>query len=246
MREERPRRLAWEGTLNARDLGGYPTASGVMTRWGAFVRCDCMTPLTEAGRRAVVDHGVRTIVDLRFPEEVTAHPNPFAESDGHGVRYTNLSLVDPAVAPSPFTTLADDYSRMLDRFRGQVGRIIATIADADEGVVLFHCMAGKDRTGVIAALLLDLVGVPRDIIGADYALTDGIRRPSDEEWLAHGPGTRAEREAQYERGRPRAEVMEEVLARLDQRYGDVERYLLGAGVTTEQIARLRRRLVDQA
>src|SRR6266545_1675488 len=67
---ERTRRLAWEGVLNARDLGGYPAAGGRETRWGAVVRSDNLTPLTPAGRAALVRYGVRTIVDLRLPEEV--------------------------------------------------------------------------------------------------------------------------------------------------------------------------------
>ena len=66
---ERTRRLAWEGLLNARDLGGYPTADGGETRWGAVVRSDNLTPLTEDGRAALLAYGIRSIVDLRRPEE---------------------------------------------------------------------------------------------------------------------------------------------------------------------------------
>jgi protein-tyrosine phosphatase len=159
--QEQARRLPWEGCLNARDLGGYRTRDGRETQWGAIVRSDNPSTLTDAGKAALVDHGVRTIVDLRTPSEVTEYPNPFAESGSHGIAYHHLSLVDPAGSPAPeFTTLANDYKSMLDRFPDQVGAIMRTIADAPEGGVMIHCMAGKDRTGIMSALLLDLAGVP--------------------------------------------------------------------------------------
>ena len=239
------RRLAWEGCLNVRDLGGYPTEGGRQTRWGAVVRADNLAQLTDAGRAALIAAGVRTIIDLRLPQEVLEHPNPFGEPGAHGIAYMNVSLLDPAT-PSPtdtFTTLADDYTRLLDRFRRQVAAIMVAIADAPPGGVLVHCMAGKDRTGLVAALLLDLAGVPRPIIGADYALTAECLRPRDEEWLANGPGERAEREQTLARYMARAEVMVEVLAFLAERYGGAAGYLRAAGVSRADLARLRARLL---
>lgn len=241
--ERRARLLEWEGCLNARDLGGYPTIDGQETSWGAVLRSDNLTPLTDAGRQAVVNSGVRSIVDLRTPEELELHPNPFAAPGEHDIAYTHLSLVDPAAAPGPeFTTLANDYKGLLDRFASQIGQIMTTIARAPRGGVLIHCMAGKDRTGIISALLLDLAGVPRETIGADYALSAENLRPADEEWLETGPGERAEREQRLQTFLPRAEVMIEVLDYLDQRYGGVEPYLRQAGVSAEDIEHLRHRM----
>jgi protein-tyrosine phosphatase len=243
--EQRVRRLTWEGCLNARDLGGYPTLDGRETRWGAIVRSDNPAELTAAGRAALVAHGVRSIVDLRTPDEVAHHPNPFAGPGPHGIAYTNVSLLDPAAEPpAGFTTLADDYKRMLDRFRPSVAAIMTAIARAPAGGVLVHCMAGKDRTGIVSALLLELVGVPRETIGADYALTAECLRPREEEWLANGPGERADRERALATYAARAEVMLEVLDDLDRRHGGVEAYLLEAGVTGEDITRLRERLLS--
>ena len=238
------RRLAWEGCLNARDLGGYPTAGGGETRWGAVVRSDSLAALTEAGRAALADYGVRAIVDLRLPAELADYPNPFAEPGDHGIAYANVSFIDPAAAPpDEVSSLAEDYLRMLDRFRGQVAEAMAAIADAPDGAVLIHCAAGKDRTGLISALLLGLVGVPSETIAADYALTAEYLRPRDEEWLEHGPGERAEREAIAARFAPTAEVMLEVLRGLTERYGGVEQYLTEAGIGPAQLARLRDRLL---
>jgi protein-tyrosine phosphatase len=238
------RLLAWEGCLNARDLGGYRTADGRETRWGAVVRSDSPAALTDAGRAALADYGVRAIVDLRLADEIARDPNPFAEPGDHGIAYTNLSVIDPAAGFPPDTyTLAESYLWMLDRFGGFVAEVMATIAGAPEGGVLVHCAAGKDRTGLVSALLLGLVDVPPETIAADYAMTAELLRPRDEEWLENGPGERAEREAMLARFAPTAEVMTEVLARLAERHGGVEGYLRQAGVAGADLDRLRDRLL---
>jgi protein-tyrosine phosphatase len=241
------RQLAWEGCLNARDLGGYATGDGRETRWGAVVRSDSLAALTEAGRAALAGYGVRAIVDLRLADEIAQDPNPFAQPGDHGIAYTNISIIDPAAGFPPDTyTLADNYLWMLDRFRGFVAEVMAAIADAPEGGVLIHCAAGKDRTGLISALLLDLVDVPAETIATDYALTAELLRPRDEEWLENGPGERAEREAMLARFAPSGEVMLEVLDKLAEGHGGAEGYLLEAGVTAADLDRLRDRLLGEA
>jgi protein-tyrosine phosphatase len=238
------RRLAWDDCANARDLGGYPAGDGRQTRWGAVVRSDSLAALTPAGRDALLAYGVRTVVDLRLPSEIERRPNPFAEPGAHGIAYTNVSILDPAADFPPDTlTLAENYLWSLDHFGGLVATAMTAIANAPDGGVLVHCAAGKDRTGLIAALLLGLVGVPDQTIAADYALTAECLRPRDQEWLEHGPGDRAEREALLVRYAPRAEVMLEVLDRLRQRHGGVEAYLRHAGVTADDLDRLRARLL---
>lgn len=243
--EERTRHLEWEGCYNVRDLGGYATQDGGVTRWGAVVRTDNLARLTEAGRASLVDYGVRSIVDLRRPDELMEHPNPFAAPGDHDIVYTNVSLIDPArSAPENFTTLANDYTHILDDFAPAMAQIMTVIAQAPAGTVLIHCMAGKDRTGMVAALLLDLAGVPGETIAEDYALTAEYLRPLDEDWLTNGPGDREERVSQLARLAPRAEVMAEVLSHLGERYGGIEPYLLGAGVAPKDIERIRARLVE--
>ena len=242
------RLLAWEGCLNARDLGGYETADGRETRWGTVVRSDSPAALTEAGRAALADYGVRAIVDLRLPGELADDPNPFAEPGDHGIAYTNVSFIDPAAAPpDAVSTLAEDYLGMLDRYRQGVAEAMAAIARAPEGAVLIHCAAGKDRTGLISALLLGLVDVPAETIAADYAMTAELLRPREQEWLARfSPEERAEREAMVARYAPTAEVMEKVLEGLAGRYGGVEPYLRSTGLGQDDLERLRDRLVAPA
>ena len=247
MTQERTRRLEWEGSLNARDLGGYRAADGREIRWGAIVRSESLHALTEAGQAALAAYGVRSIVDLRMPEELDTEPNPFAEPGEHGIAYTNVSFIDPAVSPpETATTLAEDYVSMLQRFSTRVGDALTVIARAPEGGVLVHCAAGKDRTGLVCALLLDLAGVDRKTIGADYALSGELLKSRQEEWLLNGRGERADRERVLAWGEPRAEVMPEVLDRVGNHYGGTEAYLREAGVDEEDIARLRERLLPPA
>jgi protein-tyrosine phosphatase len=238
------RLLDWEGGLNARDLGGYATADGRQTRWGAVVRSAALATLTEAGRAALADYGVRAIVDLRLPDELDREPNPFAEPGDHGIAYTNVSILDPAAGFPPDTvTLAENYLWSLEKFGGLVATAVAAVAQAPEGGVLIHCAAGKDRTGLISAMLLGVVGVPEATIADDYALTAELLRPREQEWLENGPGERAEREALLARFAPTAEVMLEVLRKLTERYGGVQPYLLEAGLSRGDLERLRDRLL---
>jgi protein-tyrosine phosphatase len=238
------RLLDWEGGLNARDLGGYVTEDGRQTRWGAVVRSAALGALTEAGRAALADYGVRAIVDLRLPDELDREPNPFAEPGDHGIVYTNVSILDPGAGFPPDTvTLAENYLWSLERFGGLVAAAVAAVAQAPEGGVLIHCAAGKDRTGLVSAMLLGVVGVPDETIADDYALTAELLRPREQEWMENGPGERAEREAMLARFAPTAEVMLEVLRKLTERYGGVEPYLLEAGLSRGDLERLRDRLL---
>ena len=239
------RHLEWDGCTNARDLGGYATADGRETRWGAVLRSGHLAGMTAAGQAALVAQGVRTIVDLRMPAELLIDPNPFATAGAHSVSYANISFLDPAIQPATDTaSLAENYKRDLELHSRNVGAIIIAIARAPEGGVLIHCAAGKDRTGMICAMLLELAGVPRATIGADYAFSEECLRDRTAVWLEHGPGERAERELQIAWSRPRAEVILEVLEHLDARYGGAAAYLLAAGVAPENLARLRERLVE--
>lgn len=239
------RRLDWEALANARDVGGYPTIDGRELRWGALIRSDSLSALTPAGREALLAYGIRTVVDLRMPTEVLGEPNPFAEPGDHGIIYRNVSFIDPAAEP-PSTqapTLAEDYVEMLDRFAPQVAAVVAAIARAEPGGVLVHCAAGKDRTGLVVAMVLGAVGVAPEVIAEDYGLTAEALLDREQRWLDDGPGDRAERAAVLERVRARPEVMLEVLAHVDARYGGVAGYLGGIGVAAEDVERLRRRFV---
>ncbi len=242
----RLRHLPWEGCLNVRDVGGYPTTDGRHTRWHAIVRADNLALLTEAGRAALVAYGVRSIIDLRRPHEVERSPSPFASDGPHDIAYTTVSFGDPAIPKPSGSSLAEEYQRSLVLFPHRIAAIMQTIAYASPGSVVLYCNAGKDRTGIIVALLLELVGVARPTIVADYALSVERLRLRDETSLAGEAGERAQQEPQVAAEEPRAEVMQVVLEYLDERYRGTEMYLREAGVASEAILRLRERLLPAA
>jgi protein-tyrosine phosphatase len=242
--------LAWEGCLNVRDLGGLPTEDGRRTRLGGVVRSDNVRRLTEEGWRALGDHGVQRIVDLRFPEELAEDQPHDVEIDvvhvsvlGEGFDPDYVKELDAHLAS--VDDVADHYAwsyvDFLERYRERFGEVFVAIADA-EGTVVVHCVAGKDRTGLVSAILLRLAGVDHETIGADYAVTADNLRPRWETWL---------REARDEEERAKLEklaqtpagAMTRVMGEIERRYGDVAAYLRAAGLTDDQVGRLRERLV---
>lgn len=185
MKIERTRRLTWDSCYNTRDIGGFKLGDGRETRWRAVIRSDNLCRLTHAGRASLVEYGVRTVIDVRAPSELLVDPPPFAMPDPRiGVACLNLPFfTDDDLAASPANDTqpaAEIYVLMLHRFAPRVATIMTGVARAEEGGVLVHCLAGKDRTGLIVALLLSLVGVPDDVIAADYALSSEYLRPDTE------------------------------------------------------------------
>jgi protein-tyrosine phosphatase len=234
------RRLVWDRLLNARDVGGLPTPGG-WTRFRALVRSDGLTRLTAGGQAAMLGYGVSTIVDLRSPRERQDAPSPLRDHPG----YRPLPYAGDASAgtPSRFETAAENYLEWLATRAPGIARILHGIADAPPGGVLVHCHAGKDRTGVVVALLLSIAGVDREAIADDYALSvwwnEGVQ---DEEEIAAAPDA-AERLRDRRIYYPRPENMATVLAEVDRRHGGVERYLDAIGVGPDVRDRLRDRLV---
>jgi len=158
-----------EGAYNVRDLGGYRTRNGQITRWGVLYRADGLHRLTEESQQALIDKGIRTVIDLRGSREVEQKRNVLRDSDR--VRYHNVSLLNPA-APrnAQMNHLGDLYVHLIDHAQVELRRVFSLLAEQNGHAALFHCAAGKDRTGVVAALLLELAGVPHETIAEDYAI----------------------------------------------------------------------------
>jgi protein-tyrosine phosphatase len=241
--------LAWDGLLNVRDLGGHPTEDGGETLRGAVVRADSVRRLSDGGWAALVDYGVQTIVDLRFQEELEADPPLDLPVD---VEHVPLlpgfdapdwveihALVDGAVDDA--SAQSASYLAFLERFGPQFAAAIRAIADAPPGGVLVHCQGGKDRTGLVVALLLRLSGVPVEEIAADYALSEANLRPVLERWVDEAE-TPLERERRRRISASPRSTMVAVLGELERRHGSVRGYLLEAGADEATLERARKRL----
>jgi len=166
--------LDWEGGIHARDLGGLPAAGGRETRRGALVRAGAVDRLTGRGWAAVEAHGVRTVIDLRNPDEIgtDAAPRPDAITtvwlplDGMQDR----EFWDIWSRTEAFGTPLY-YRPFLERFPDRADEVLATIAHAPAGGVLFHCGRGRDRAGLVSMLVLSAVGVEPEAIADDYVLS---------------------------------------------------------------------------
>ncbi|MEO5952251.1 MAG: tyrosine-protein phosphatase [Chloroflexia bacterium] len=248
---EQAQRLPWDGCENARDVGGCPIAQGGMIRRHVLIRSDSLHQLPPEGLAVVYDYGVRTVIDLRLANELEKRPSPFAASQQSGLlpRYLNLPMHDMATealldAAVPTSTIGV-YMILLEQSKAFIGAIIKAVAERLKyGGVLVNCHAGKDRTGIIVALLLSIAGAERDAIAQDYALSEVMLEPGYQEWVQqqvklHGaPPPDKPWQAQT-----RPETMYALLDYLDRQYGGAEGYLYAAGVTQNEIEQIRKHLI---
>ncbi|MGA8095326.1 MAG: tyrosine-protein phosphatase [Steroidobacteraceae bacterium] len=225
--------------LNARDLGGHPTTDGAVTRHRSLLRADDLAQLSPAGLQALTDFGVETVLDLRWPEEIAAAPNPVPRQLP-GVRYLSVSLL--AANPADWIALGGRCAKeqwkcaVLERLQPQLKKALAAIAAAGPGPLLFHCVAGKDRTGVIAALLLTLADVVPAAIAADYAASTVNLRDA---YLSRYPDVDAP--AIIRSLLCPEQAVHNMLDYLDLA-GGIRAYLGGIGLGAAEITRLRARL----
>jgi len=208
-----------------------------------LVRSDSLRSLNAAGQEAMVSYGVTTVIDLRSESEVAKSPSPFASAEGEDApTYMHLPLIDDATmlrlaeAPDMFGR----YLMMLEHRSVAFSEIFSTLART-EGTVVFHCFAGKDRTGMMAAMSLALAGVDITAIATDYAETDLQMATRYEEWLAAASPDQLEDMRDDLRCPP--ERIVRVLEHLDQRWGGVEGYMEAAGMPAGDISTLRSKLI---
>ncbi len=245
-----------EGKLNFRDLGGYPAAGGV-TRWGVLYRSDRLNALTEADVAHLGDLGLKTVCDFRYDREVEEDPSRLpvgasvvrlavGSAPGDNPRSLEDLIRAGEITHVTAETMAAGYLSMLEQQAGLFGDLLRVVADPANHPVVIHCTAGKDRTGLGAALLLGAVGVDRDTIITDYALTDEYRSKHRLEEIRpqiEAQGLRMD-DLQVLFTAP-AETMATTLAGVDDRWGGIDGYLTGpAGLTDETFADLRSALVE--
>jgi len=169
------RHVELETCCNFRDLGGYPTADGRRTRWRTLFRADGLTQLSPADLAVLGELGVRTVIDLRTALEVDARGR--FPAGVAGVAYHHLPLTDtlPGAEAVPDWDDAEFVSRRyasyIDAGAPAVAGALSILADPANLPAVFHCSVGKDRTGVLSAVVLGLLGVPEDVIVEDYVLS---------------------------------------------------------------------------
>jgi len=234
---------------NFRDLGGYPTVDGRETRWRTLFRADGLYRLTPDDARHVVGLGVRTVVDLRTDNEVKARGT--FPVDEHDVTYHHLPIID-ATWGETSTPEFDDvveflvwaYRHMLSEASPRFADAIRLLADNQVLPAVFHCAAGKDRTGLLSALVLGSIGVPDDIIAADYGLTEHAMQRLLVWARVHQPelaDVYARMPARFAAADPRA--MKIILADISTAHGSVRRFVQEIGVDEESIQSLSRSLL---
>ncbi len=243
------RHLSWDGCANVRDLGGLETATGGTTRHKVVVRADNIRRLSTAGWDDAVAYGVRSVVDLRFPDEQRGEPklhealralhvplfgnhNP-TSSHGHRRAEELRGAADVA------EVVALDYVDWLESHRGQFAAAVDAIAGAEDTVVV-HCYAGKDRTGLVCALLLELAGATEEAIVNDYALSEANMEALFASWIASAPDE-GERTIRMRLGLAPAAAMSAVLRWLSGQ-GGARAYLVDAGVAPRRLDALHARL----
>ena len=232
--------LAFDELFNFRDLGGYRTVDGRTVASGRLYRADDLGRLSGDDLARFTALGIRSVVDLRRPTEIAEYGRV---PQLVGVDYHHLHLLHPKWERCGEVDLAERTAWLVARYREMsldggraIGDALRLIARASNAPLVFHCMAGKDRTGIVAALVLSLLGVDDETIGADYALSE----VSDAAYRL----SRALEPAPYVV--VPAGVMLDFLAALRDVHGSIEGYVKSTGVTSDDVTAMREHLLGSA
>jgi len=243
------RHLDIEGCFNVRDAGGWSTVDGGRMRRGALYRADDPVRITEPGRRAIAGLGLKAIIDLRQRTQVDRGPGFGDPAITHLIPVVDrvIDTDDPPRFEEP-ADMAAFYDDMVERGKGHLVRAVDIVAAyLAEGPVLVHCAAGKDRTGLVVALIQATIGVPFDSIVEEYALSDEPtkrkRRAMLDDPLPGDPPVG--RSPSYLWTAP-AEAMALFARRAIDLYGSLEQWAPGLGVSATSVRRLRAGLIEPA
>lgn len=226
--EDMVRNLHLPTIRNARDLGGLHGAHGIIPH-GRFFRAATLNQASDEDRRILLLRGVRFDIDLRTIFEAEQRPDRLKHDARF--RYERISLLGVGLLEWFHAShLSEIYVSALENHQSAFRRVFRTLAAKQDGGVLFHCTSGKDRTGMVTAMLFDLAGVERQTIVHDYAISS--------HYLLRAPDTNTRAEGTVS---PPA-VMRRFLDVLHAHYGGAHAYLLRVGVPEADIQTLLRRL----
>lgn len=226
------KRLFTEEIENMRDLGGYSTKSGKVIKYDCFIRSNLPKMLSSESIREIADSGITTVIDLRSDEEISGNPNIFSNNDLF--KYYHVKIKGNGRLPDSPEEVYDSYIEMIEG-KEKIGKVFHVIANADGGV-LYYCNAGKDRTGVISALILKLLDVRDEDIVEDY-IASGVYLKE----MLNAFAEKVQIKNIKEIITPKKETMVGVLNYIEEKYDTVENYLRSCGVTAEELECIRRK-----
>ena len=228
------RRFLLSNTLNTRDLGGYPIDYRKVTAYKVFFRSDVPIQVSDDDIELLLSNNITTIVDLRSDDEVQR--KPCALKDYKNFQYYHCKIHGDGCLPKNIEAVSDSYFEMVDEQK-TVLNIMKVFAKA-EGGVIFHCTAGKDRTGVISALLLLLAGVSKIDILADYQISQVYLSSMLQEFC------KIYKNVDINIITPKTEYMEDFLDKFQQKYNSVEEYFSQIGLSDIEILGLKTKLIE--
>jgi protein-tyrosine phosphatase len=229
--------IPFASIYNFRDLGGYETADGRSVAWRRLFRSDDLSRLALHDADRFAGLGIRTVIDLRRPSELAEFGRV---PEFTGVDHHYAHLVYPPWVAEEHVELTERISYLAARYREMaaaggegIGLALRLIADADRAPAVVHCFVGMDRTGIVSALTLSLLGVPDETVAADYELSNAAS-PALQAALEIGP---------FPFPSSPAPAMLAFLAGLRAEHGTIEAYVKGIGVTDEHITAMRAHLL---
>jgi len=232
------------GAMNFRDVGGSETEDGRFVRWGKIYRSAALSGLTPDDFAKIQDLDIRYVYDLRSVDERRDEPTRWPDTGATmaSLDYEmDISAFMAAFADGPSAekvraAMTSFYPAVVDSHKGQFRAVFAELLEGDDGAILYHCSAGKDRTGVQTALILSALGVPRETVIEDFLLSNQHHRISGDA----GPMAGMPPEVLEVLGGVERPYLEAFFAEIDRRYGGVEVYLAAElDVDAADIQRLR-------
>lgn len=236
------RRLRLDGCFNLRDLGGF-AATGGSTRWRRLFRSDALHGLTDDDLEHLAARGVRTIFDLRSPAELDRGRCP----EHPAMAYWHVPMVREV--PPPDATWAQPagaaagYMAILADAENCIRSLISALAEADVYGCVIHCSAGKDRTGIVTALLLGMLGVGDHDIIEDYAASGEAMEQMLAAWMSERTDARDVLAKYTPMLTAHPETMREFLARFREAHRSFADYAFAIGVA-DRLPLVRRHLID--
>ncbi len=239
------RLISLEGAVNFRDLGGYPAAAGTRTRWRTLFRADGLGELTGPDLEVVRALGIRTVIDLRSGDELERGR---FDVDAHPVAFHHFPFIEQLPDAAEFERrpglLGAQYLEMVTGAGSQILGALEALAEPGALPAVFHCTAGKDRTGVLSAIVLSLLGVDEPTVVADYALSGEAMLRLRAKLVRKYPEGRDAIENMGEVFSAEPAQMEQLLDHVRSEHGSVEAYVAGLGAGPGTVERLRATLLE--